>query len=313
MFRLISSTKSKLKPVFQNKTRNFFTIIPQGNIAYREFFGSERTKLEPGLVLNIPIAHDLNIISLREEFVSLSNQYAYTKDNVPIVISGAVYSRVFDAEKTCYNISDYRSSIKNVSESCFRSVVGQFDYDTIISERNIISSKMLEVLGNTTSDWGIEITRLEIQEFGPQNDEVAHQLEKQMHAERTRRENELQVKADIHTAEARKKIKQLDSEGDAISNNNRADAVKYEMERRSEGSLISNNNHSESIKYELQVILDDFDGNVADASNYLLEQQKLKHLQNLAEGPSNTVYFMSPDGIFPTTKVIGDILTNPTK
>ncbi len=163
--------------------RNFITVINQAEVAYREFLGKNRVKLNPGLRLNLPIFHQLNRVSLKEHFVNLDNQAAYTQDNVPVIVSGTVFYKVIDAEKVCFSIGNPVMAVKSVGESSFRAVIGKFQYDEIIANRNNINNEMLNILGKTTTDWGIDTTRLEIQNFGPQNAEVARQLEKQMQAE----------------------------------------------------------------------------------------------------------------------------------
>ena len=168
--------------------RNFITVINQAEVAYRELLGKNRIKLNPGLRLDLPILDRTYKVSLKEHFVNLDNQAAYTKDNVPVVVSGTVFYKVIDAEKVCFSIGNPVGAVKSVGESSFRSIIGRFDYDEIIADRNNINNEMLKVLGKTTTDWGINTTRLEIQNFGPQNAEVARQLEKQMQAERAKQD-----------------------------------------------------------------------------------------------------------------------------
>jgi regulator of protease activity HflC (stomatin/prohibitin superfamily) len=281
--------------------RTFITVVDQAEIAYREFLGKNRIKLNPGLRINIPILHKLTRISLKEHFVNLDEQHAYTKDNVPVTVSGTVFYKVIEPEKVCFTIDDPFMSVKNVGESSFRSIIGRFDYDEIISNRNDINNSMLNVLGKTTVDWGINTTRLEIQNFGPQNKEVAKQLEKQMQAERSRRENELQTQADIRSAEGAKQIAILQSEGLFISAKNKSDAAKYELLTNSEG--YSN---------QIECLTKTFDGNYEKAAAFLLEMKRLEHLEEMA-GKDNKVYFMNDSGIFPKSQVICDMLNENKK
>jgi regulator of protease activity HflC (stomatin/prohibitin superfamily) len=277
--------------------RNFITVVNQAEVAYRERFGQNRIRLEPGLRLNIPIIHQLYKVSLKEHIANLDNQNAYTKDNVPVVVSGTVFYKVVDVEKAVFSVSSAYQAIKSVGESSFRAVIGRFDYDEIISNRNAINIEMLKILGDTTLTWGIITTRLEIQNFGPQNSEVAKQLEKQMQAERSRRENELQTQADIRTAEGAKQIAVLNSEGFLIAAKNKAEAARYELTTTSDG-----------LSEQIQSLAEKFKGDTDKAAKYLLEIKKLEHLQKLAT-TQNKVYFMSNEGIFPSTKVVSDLFT----
>jgi len=276
--------------------RRFITVINQAETAYRERFGQNRVKLEPGLRLNIPIIHQLNRVSLKEMFVSLRDQGAYTKDNVPVSVSGTVFFKVVDPEKVCFTIYQPWDSVQSVGESSFRAVVGRFDYDEIIANRNEINSEMLKILGKTTLEWGINTTRLEIQNFGPQNAEVARQLEKQMQAERSRRENELQTQADIRSAEGAKQIAVLNSEGQLIAAKNKAEALKYELTATSDG-----------LSDQIQSLSSKFNGDTAKAAQFLLEMKRLEHLQEMAS-TQNKVYFMPSEGLFPSAKVFTDLI-----
>lgn len=289
---MIKRVVNNMKPI---SIRNFITVINQAEVAYRERFGQNRIRLEPGLRLNIPIVHQIYKVSLKEHIANLDNQNAYTKDNVPVVVSGTVFYKVIDVEKAVFSVNSTYQAIKSVGESSFRAVIGRFDYDEIISNRNAINIEMLQILGNTTLDWGINTTRLEIQNFGPQNAEVARQLEKQMQAERSRRENELQTQADIRTAEGAKQIAVLNSEGFLIAAKNKAEAARYELTATSDG-----------LSGQIKSLSEQFDGDTDKAAKYLLEMKKLEHLQKLAT-TENKVYFMSNEGLFPSTKAISDL------
>ncbi len=287
--------------MFNIQKRSFFTIINQAEVAYREFLGKNRIKLSPGLRLNMPFFHAVHRISLKEHFVGLDNQNAYTKDNVPVTVSGTVFYKVVDPEKVAFTIGNAVMSVKSVGESSFRSILGKFEYDEIIADRNNINNEMLKVLGKTTLDWGINTTRLEIQNFGPQNHEVARQLEKQMQAERARRENELQTQADIRSAEGAKQIAILNSEGLLISAKNKSDAMKYELSATSSG-----------LAEQIEGLAKQFNGDTLKASEYLLEMKRLEHLSKMAE-KDNKVYFMSDQGIFPKARIVTDMMNDIQK
>jgi regulator of protease activity HflC (stomatin/prohibitin superfamily) len=275
--------------------RSFITVINQAEVAYREFLGQNRVKLEPGLRINLPILHNLYRVSLKEDLVPLNDQDAYTKDNVPVTVSGTVFFKVIDPEKVCFSVQNPVDAVQSVGESSFRAVIGRFDYDEIIANRNEINCEMLKILGKTTLDWGINTTRLEIQNFGPQNKEVAKQLEKQMQAERSRRENELQTQADIRSAEGAKQIAILNSEGSLIAAKNKAEALKYELGATSDG-----------LSDQINSLSQKFGGDTNKAAQYLLEMKRLEHLQQLA-ATNNKVYFIPADNMFPSVKVVSDL------
>lgn len=275
--------------------RSFITVINQSEVAYREFLGKNRIRLEPGLHWNVPIIHKVYRISLKEGLVPLDDLNAYTKDNVPVVVSGTIFYKPVDAEKICFSVESPRKAVTSVGESSFRAVIGRFDYDEIIAKRNEINREMLSILGKTTLDWGIQTTRLEIQNFGPQNKHVASQLEKQMQAERARRENELETLTKIRTAEGAKQVAILNSEGELISAKNKAEATQYELRAV-----------SEAMAKQISILAEKL-GDADKAVNFLIEIKRLEHLEALTK-TNNNVYFISPDSMFTGAKPIVDLI-----
>jgi len=182
-------------------SRSIITIVPQAHVAYREFLGMNRTCLNPGIHWNIPVLHAVRHFPLSEVSWMVDNMKAYTKDNVPVHASGTIFGKIVDAEKAAYEVSDVWSSVQAVGSSYARTIIGRFEYDKIISERNLLNEELMIVIGDSISNWGVQCTRFELQDFGPMNDSVARQLEKQMEAERARRENELNTLAKVRTSE----------------------------------------------------------------------------------------------------------------
>jgi len=279
----------------QNK-RNLFVVVHQSEVAYREFLGYNRIKLNPGVNLKIPVLHNVYRLSLKETLLVVKNQNAYTKDNVPVTVSGTVFYKITNPEKTCFSIENPHKSIENVCESCFRAVIGRFEYDEIIPNRLLINSEMMKIIDNTTNNWGIDVLRFEINEFTPQNKQIAHSLEKQMQAERMRRENELQTQSDIRTAEGAKQIEILKSEGLFISEKNKADAAKY--------ALIAN---ATALNEQLSCLTVNFNGDFDKASAFLLETNRLSHMSNIASANNKVVYFMDSKGTFPSQNILLDM------
>jgi regulator of protease activity HflC (stomatin/prohibitin superfamily) len=184
--------------------RNIFTIIQQNNVGFREFLGYGRTKLSPGFNIDLPFFHFTRTIPLCEIKLDINEICCYTRDNVPVTIDGTLYVKVIEQEKTCYNVDNYINGSIAIGTSTVRSLIGQFEYDCITSDRNTINKRLRENIGNDMNDWGVECTRFELQQFNPSSLQVQHHLEKQMEAERSRRENELNTQAKIRTAEGEK-------------------------------------------------------------------------------------------------------------
>lgn len=151
--------------------RNFITFINRTEVAYRDFLGQNLVKLEPGLRINLPMVHNLYRVSLKEISSPFLFKKAHTKDDIPVTCSGTVFFKVIDPKKVCFSLQNPVDIVQNVGESSFRVVIGRFDCNEIQTNRNKINSVILKILGKTTLRLGINTTRLEIDNFGPQKKE----------------------------------------------------------------------------------------------------------------------------------------------
>ncbi len=277
-------------------TRNLFTIVNQQECAFREFLGRNRVKLEPGIHIKLPILHTIRKVTFRETRQPIDKIVAYTKDNVPVLASGSLFYKVTDAHKACYEVQHYWDAIYAVGISAMRAVIGQFEYDEIVRERAAINISLNKNIGTSIDKWGITCTNFEVSNFEPQNSEIARQLELQMEAERKRRENELNTLAIIRTAEGTKQTNILVSEGEYIKKQNEANAFKYTVEVE-----------TQVLAQQLETLAKQFNNNSKDAANFLLEKERLKHLQKMAD-TDNKVYFVDPLKTLPSVAPLADML-----
>ncbi len=284
--------------MFKLAKRNLITVVNQGEICYREFLGTNRVKLEPGLRINLPILHKIQRVDMRETGNEIKNIKAFTQDNVPVIIGGTLFHKVFDPELACFSVENYKSSVLAIGESATRSIIGRFEYDLIIRERNALNKELINVIGDSIKQWGIDCTRFEIQEFNPQNQEVRKQLEQQMEQERKRRANELETLTKIRTAEGLKQEAVLVSEGQSISLKNLADAEKYAVEIKT----LALSNQINTLKEILET-----NENVV---NYLLETKRIEEFGKIASSTNKEIFFVNPKGLIPTSKIIGDTTFN---
>jgi regulator of protease activity HflC (stomatin/prohibitin superfamily) len=282
MFRLTTYTK-----------RNFITIIDQATCAYREFVGQSRTKLEPGIRLNLPILHKITYVDLREQLIKQSVT-SYTKDNVPVNVNGALFFKINDPALACYGISNYINAIEAVGMSAIRSTIGQFEYDEIIRSRSSINDALSQNVD--ISKWGALCTKFEITNFEPKNKEIARQLELQMEAERKRRENELNTQAHIRTSEGEKLSQIFKAEGVKQSQILEADARKYAIDTQ-----------TDALARQIDEIAKQFNNDKQFASKYILERQRLEHLISLASSSNNKIYFIDPKHGFSQLPLISEI------
>ena len=167
------------------------------------------------------------IIDLRELVVDFPPQPVITKDNVTMQIDTVVYYKVTDPVKYVFEIANPISAIENLTATTLRNIIGELDLDETLTSRDIINAKMRTILDEATDKWGIKVNRVELKNIMPPHD-IQVAMEKQMRAERERREAILQ-------AEGNKSASILQAEGEKQSAILRAEAKKEAMIREAEG------------------------------------------------------------------------------
>lgn len=230
---------------------------------------------------------------MRESGMTVEKIDAYTKDNVPVQLSAVLFYQVKDAYKACFEVTDYRSSIRSVGTSSLRSIVGQFEYDQIIGDRNKINKEWLSVVGNSIEHWGLRTTKTEIQSFGPLDASVAKTLEKQMDAERDRRQQELNTRAKINISEGEKQSAILHSEGQLIAARNLADANLLSTQKEAQGLKYKIEQETLALSEQLTVITKQLNNDHHLAIQYLLARRRFDELQAIANGNNNSTYFIN--------------------
>lgn len=218
-----------------------------------------------------------------------------------------MFYQINNSYDACFKVNQYKESIANLGTSAMRSVVGLFQYDEIIADRRRINEKLSEMIGQASEPWGITCCKFEIQMFVPANKEVEHQLEKQLAAERSRRKQLLDTEANINIAEGEKRRVILESEGNLVAAKNRADADFIRLQKEAEGKKYAVDQETIAMQNQLNTLKETL-GSSELVVNYLIEQQKLKHLQSLANGSNNNTYFI-PEGnnLIPNMKLFGDM------
>lgn len=298
--------------VVRTVARGFITIVPQAHVAFREFLGMNRVRLDPGIHLNIPILHQVRKFPLAEMSWKIENMHCYTKDNVPINASGTIFGRITQPDLAAYEVNDVWKSVEAVGTSSARAIIGRYEYDRIISERNVLNQALIEIIGDSISNWGISCTRFELQDFGPQNSNVARQMEKQMEAERNRRENELNTLAHIRTAEGDKSSAILKSEGVLAAAENHAKGEFIRITKSAEAYAVSTELEAKAWKQQIDYISKSI-GSTEKAVQFLLEMQRLKNLNAVAAGENNKIYFIPPNGMLPNGVSNSEVVTDMLK
>ncbi|GJE98700.1 stomatin family protein [Phanerochaete sordida] len=280
--------------------RTFITIVEQGFEAWRLTLGSEPVKLEPGLRLAVPFVHKVQQIDMRERSVNIRDLAGFTKDNVPVVISGSLFFRVENSYHACFSVDNFEENVANIGTSAMRSVIGHFSYDEVIGDRNKINSKLYDVIGTSISRWGVACTRFEVQNFKPSNRDVEKQLELQMAAERDRRKKILDTQALVNVAEGHKQRVILESEAALQGQLNESAGQKRRLVLESEGRLEAAKNEGEALARQVDILARALgaDPQAAPPSaartaalGALLELRRLDQLQAIARGDGNATYF----------------------
>lgn len=203
-------------------------IIRQSNVGIVERLGTFHKKAETGINFLVPFIDSMRaIIDLREKVIDFPPQPVITKDNVTMQIDTVVYYKVTDPIFYTYEIANPISAIEYLTATTLRNIIGELDLDETLTSRDIINSKLRSILDEATDKWGIKVNRVELKNINPPKD-IQDAMEKQMRAERQRREA-------ILRAEGQKSAAILEAEGSKEAAILKAEAEKEANIRRAEG------------------------------------------------------------------------------
>jgi len=203
-------------------------VVPQANAYVVERLGAYQTTWGTGLHFKIPIIERVaNRITLKERVGDFPPQPVITKDNVTMKIDTVIYFQVTDPKLFTYGIVNPMAAIENLTATTLRNIIGDLELDQTLTSRDIINSKMRAILDEATDPWGIKINRVELKNIIPPA-AIQDAMERQMKAERERRES-------ILKAEGEKRSAILIAEGERESMILRADAAKQQKIKEAEG------------------------------------------------------------------------------
>ncbi len=182
---------------------------------------------EPGLTLIIPFLDRLIKVDMREQVVDVPPQEVITKDNVVVTVDAIVFFEATDPVKLVYNVANFFDAATKLAQTNLRNVVGEMELDQALTSREVINTKLREVLDDATDKWGVRIVRVEIKRIDPPAD-VTQAMHRQMKAEREKRANILE-------AEGRRQAAILEAEGKAEAVRQVADAERFRLQTEAEG------------------------------------------------------------------------------
>jgi len=193
-------------------------IVPQAHEYVIEFLGKYKTTWTAGIHFKIPILERIaNTVTTKEQVLDSPPQPVITKDNVTMQIDTVIYYAVYNSKLYAYGAVNPISALSNLAATTLRNIVGELELDGTLTSRDTINAKMTEILDEATDKWGIKVNRVELKNIIPPA-EIQNAMEKQMKAERDRRETLLQAEghkaAAITRAEGDKQAMILAAEGE---------------------------------------------------------------------------------------------------
>lgn len=207
-------------------------IIPQSKAYVIERLGAYHRTMQTGMHYVIPFIERIsNKVSLKEIVKDFAPQPVITKDNVTMQIDTVVYFQITDPKLYSYGVENPINAIENLTATTLRNIIGELELDETLTSRDVINTKMRSILDEATDPWGVKVNRVEVKNILPPRD-IQESMEKQMRAERERREA-------ILKAEGEKKAAILIAEGEKESTILRADAEKEAKIKQAEAEAAS--------------------------------------------------------------------------
>lgn len=270
---------------------NGVKVVPQAKAYVIERLGAYRETKQTGLHFVIPIFERVaKVVSLKEQVVDFAPQPVITKDNVTMQIDTVVFYQITDAKLYAYGVEHPIMAIENLTATTLRNIIGEMELDNTLTSRDTINAKIRSILDEATDPWGIKINRVELKNIKPPA-EIQDAMEKQMKAERQRREAILRAEGEkasnILVAEGKKASQILTAEAEK-----QAAILKAEAEK--EAAILKAEAEKEAILrvYEAQAESIRLINEAAPSEAYLL-MQKLEAMEKVADGQATKIVIPS--------------------
>jgi regulator of protease activity HflC (stomatin/prohibitin superfamily) len=259
-------------------------MVPQGYEWTVQRFGRYTRTLKPGITVLTPFVEAIgHRVNMMEQVLPVPQQEVITKDNVSVQVDAIVFIQVMDAAAAAYRVANLTAAITQLTMTNLRTVVGSMELDEVLSNRDHINSRLLTVMDEATSPWGVKIARIEIKDLQPPPD-ITNAMTRQMKAERERRavitEAEGEKQAAITRAEGSKQAAILQAEG-------RREAAFRDAEARERAAAAE--------AQATKVVSDAIESGSVNALNYFVAQKYVEAFGKLADANQQRTVIVPAD------------------
>ena len=287
-------------------------IVPQSKAYLIERLGAYHQTWRTGIHFKIPFIDRIaKRINLMEQVADYPPQPVITKDNVRMQIDTVVFYQITDCKLYAYGHTNPMAAIENLTATTLRNIIGELELDSTLTSRDIINTKMRSILDEATDPWGIKVTRVELKNIIPPR-EIQDAMEKQMKAERERREAILRAEGEknstILVAQGKKESMILEAEAEKQSQILRAEAIKESKIREAEGEAAAILSIQQATADGIRMI------NEAAPAQGVIAIKSLEALEKVADGKATKIIIPSEiQNVAGLVSSIKEIATDPAK